>query len=92
MRKQTNNHSPSPRPSILEMAPYHPPSSGRAKKMRLDFNENTVGCSPHVIERLKKISAENLAVYPEYEEALPKFAAHFQVAHDRMTLTNGTTS
>ena len=37
--------------------------------MRLDFNENTVGCSPRVLERLKKITAEDLTVYPEYEMA-----------------------
>ena len=33
-----------PRQAILKMAPYRPPSSGRGGKMRLDFNENTVGC------------------------------------------------
>ena len=31
------------------MAPYSPPTAGRAGKLRLDFNENTVGCSPRVI-------------------------------------------
>jgi histidinol-phosphate aminotransferase len=36
------------------MAPYSPPTAGRAGKLRLDFNENTVGCSPRVIEFLKQ--------------------------------------
>jgi histidinol-phosphate aminotransferase len=31
------------------MVPYSPPTAGRAGKLRLDFNENTVGCSPRVI-------------------------------------------
>ena len=37
-----------PRPAVLSMAPYSPPTGGRADKLRLDFNENTVGCSPRV--------------------------------------------
>ena len=35
------------------MAPYSPPTGGRSGKLRLDFNENTVGCSPRVIEFLQ---------------------------------------
>lgn len=85
-----NADLPKPRPSIVAMDPYRPPSSGREEKTRLDFNENTVGCSPRIPARLKKTKAEDLAVYPEYERALPKFAAYFQVAKDQMTLTNGT--
>jgi histidinol-phosphate aminotransferase len=84
------NHSLLPRPSIESMQPYRPPSSGRGNKMRLDFNENTVGCSPRVLRRLKKITAGELAVYPEYDDALPRFAAYFGVRPDELTLTNGT--
>ena len=40
-------------PAVVAMAPYSPPTGGRAGKLRLDFNENTVGCSPQVIEALK---------------------------------------
>ena len=36
----------SPREAVLRMAPYSPPTAGRADKLRLDFNENTVGASP----------------------------------------------
>ena len=43
-----------PRPAILAMAPYSPPTAGRDGKLRLDFNENTVGCSPRVIDALKR--------------------------------------
>ena len=58
-----------PRPAVLNMAPYHPPSGGRAGKLRLDFNENTVGCSPKVAEYLRQVLTQPLlAVYPEYEE------------------------
>jgi histidinol-phosphate aminotransferase len=80
-----------PREAILQMAPYHPPTGGRADKLRLDFNENTIGCSPKVIEFLKQRLDENrLAVYPEYVEAKRDLAAYFKVAEDEMLLTNGT--
>ena len=42
-----------PRAAVEQMAPYTPPTGGRAGKLRLDFNENTVGCSPKVIAYLK---------------------------------------
>lgn len=79
-----------PRGAITRMEPYHPPSSGRTGKMRLDFNENTEGCSPRVRKRLRGFAPGDLAVYPEYEEALPQFAKHFAIRPDQLTLTNGT--
>jgi histidinol-phosphate aminotransferase len=73
------------------MAPYSPPTSGRSGKLRLDFNENTVGCSPAVAAFLKeKITADRLATYPEYEEARKALAAHFGVEESQFLLTNGT--
>lgn len=80
-----------PRRAVLEMAPYSPPTAGRAGKLRLDFNENTLGCSPRVIEFLRKhLSAADLAVYPEYGEARPELAAFFGVEPEQLLLTNGT--
>jgi histidinol-phosphate aminotransferase len=73
------------------MAPYSPPSSGRADKVRLDFNENTVGCSPRVIEFLTgKLCARQLSIYPEYTRVKPALAAFFRVSPDELLLTNGT--
>ena len=85
-----NSSQLKPRQAILRMEPYRPPSSGRGGKMRLDFNENTEGCSPRVLRKLKGLGAEALAVYPEYADALPKLARHFKVAPSELTLTNGT--
>ncbi len=80
-----------PRKAVARMAAYHPPTAGRAGKLRLDFNENTIGCSPKVAEFLRqKISGEQLAIYPEYVEAKARLAAHFGVAENEMLLTNGT--
>lgn len=80
-----------PRRAVLEMAPYSPPTAGRAGKLRLDFNENTAGCSPGVIEFLREhLSAEALSVYPEYGEARRELAAFFGVEPEELLLTNGT--
>ncbi len=80
-----------PRPAVKKMAPYSPPTGGRTGKLRLDFNENTVGSSPRVIEALKNgVCAENLAVYPEYGEAKTAIAQYFGVTPDQFVFTNGT--
>jgi len=80
-----------PRPAVLSMAPYSPPTAGRAEKLRLDFNENTVGCSPRVIAALKQlVDAGTLAIYPEYGEAKQAIARYFQVAPEQFIFTNGT--
>lgn len=80
-----------PRAAVEQMAPYSPPTSGREGKLRLDFNENTVGCSPRVIEfLLEKLNAEALTIYPEYEATRAALAAHFQVPEAAFLLTNGT--
>lgn len=80
-----------PRDAVLNMAPYHPPTGGRRNKLRLDFNENTVGAPPHVIDFIQRyLTAADLSMYPEYDHALEDLALHFGVAVDEMTLTNGT--
>jgi histidinol-phosphate aminotransferase len=80
-----------PREAVLKMAPYSPPTAGREGKLRLDFNENTVGCSPRVIEFLREcLSSGGLAVYPEYGDTKQALADFFQVKPDQLLLTNGT--
>jgi histidinol-phosphate aminotransferase len=59
--------------------------------MRLDFNENTVGCSPRVIEFLReKLSAGGLSVYPDYSRVKETLSTFFGVAPEELLLTNGT--
>ena len=55
-----------PRDAIRYLKEYHPPLSGR-QGLRLDFNENTIGCSPRVLKRLQSLTGEELARYPERE-------------------------
>ena len=78
----------SPRDAILHLPTYHPPLGGRTG-LRLDFNENTVGCSPRVLERLRRITFEELARYPEREPVEAVVAAHLGVDSDEVLLTNG---
>ncbi len=73
------------------MAPYHPPTGGRRNKLRLDFNENTVGASPRVIDFIQRyLTAADLSMYPEYENAVEDLALHFGVGLNEIALTNGT--
>jgi histidinol-phosphate aminotransferase len=73
------------------MAPYHPPTGGRADRLRLDFNENTLGCSETVTQFIAEHLIENqLAVYPEYGTAVEELAQFFKVEQNEFTLTNGT--
>src|SRR5580700_4329764 len=80
-----------PREAVLKMAPYSPPTGGRAGKLRLDFNENTVGASPKVIEYLReRLSPSSLAIYPEYGEIKRELGQFFGVEPEDFILTNGT--
>jgi len=82
---------PKPRPAVVRMAPYSPPSSGREGKLRLDFNENTTGCSPRVLAFLhQKLTEEQLTIYPEYEATRAALSDYFQVPQDQFLITNGT--
>lgn len=77
------------RPAILKRKTYEPPAEGRFGKVRLDFNENTAGCSPAVIRALRKLSPPLLAMYPEYEISIREFASYFGVRPSQLLITNG---
>src|SRR3974390_1087876 len=77
-----------PRSTVTRLPAYHPPLGGRSG-LRLDFNENTAGCSPRVLERLRSITPEDLARYPERAPLEHDLAAHFQLQPDQLLLTNG---
>ena len=77
------------RRAVLAMAPYGAPEEGRARKLRLDFNENTVGCSPAVLRALSRMTAEQIAIYPEYQATTRRLARFFRVRPEEIHLTNG---
>jgi histidinol-phosphate aminotransferase len=77
------------RASVKRIRNYEAPEEGREGKLRLDFNENTVGCSPSVLDALRNVTPEQLAMYPEYEKPIRLLAAYFGVRPSEMLLTNG---
>jgi len=79
-----------PRRSVAKLPQYHPPLEGRAGMLRLDFNENTVGCAPAVVRALRRaLDAGGLARYPEYEGAREILASYFGVSANELLMTNG---
>jgi histidinol-phosphate aminotransferase len=77
------------REAVRTLKEYHPPLGDR-EGLRLDFNENTAGCSPRVLEKLRQLDSETLARYPVREPAERAVAAAFGVSPDELLLTNGT--
>jgi len=84
----TETKTVKPRKAVLGMPEYHPPLAGR-EALRLDFNENTFAPSPHVLERVKAITAEGLTKYPEREPVERIVAAHFGLQSGQVLITNG---
>jgi histidinol-phosphate aminotransferase len=80
--------TPAPRARVQAMKEYHPPLGSR-DALRLDFNENTLACSPRVREALAQISAGALTKYPEREPVEALVAAHLGVKPEQAALTNG---
>jgi histidinol-phosphate aminotransferase len=70
------------------MKEYHPPLGCR-DTLRLDFNENTLACSPKVKEALAAVSMGALTRYPEREPVEAMVAAHMGLRSEQVALTNG---
>ena len=77
------------REAILNRSTYEAPAEGRSDKLRLDFNENTAGCSPVVRRALARLTSKQLAMYPEYQAPTKRLARHFGVLPEELLLTNG---
>ena len=77
-----------PRARVQAMKEYHPPLGCR-DALRLDFNENTLACSPKVREALGRISTGDLTRYPERAPVEAIMAAHLGLAAEQVALTNG---
>jgi len=79
----------SARAAVKNLPLYHPPLAGR-DGLRLDFNENTVGCSPRVLACLRDLNTEALARYPESKPTEALAARHLRIDPEELLLTNGT--
>lgn len=76
------------REAVCNLKSYRPPLGSR-EGLRLDFNENTAGCSPKVLRCLQQLTAEQLAVYPDREPAEAMVASHLGIKPEELLLTNG---
>ena len=76
------------RKAVRELKEYHPPLAGRTG-LRLDFNENTDGCSPRVLERVQRITADELSRYPEREPVEKVVGGYLGMSSEQILLTNG---
>lgn len=76
------------REAVRKLKQYQPPLGDRSG-LRLDFNENTGGCSPKVIERLRQLQPEQLACYPEREPVEREVASFLGLQSEQVLLTNG---
>ncbi len=70
------------------MKEYHPPLGDRSG-LRLDFNENTLACSPRVAEALAAVTRGALTRYPERGPVEAMLAAKLGLAPEQVLLTNG---
>jgi histidinol-phosphate aminotransferase len=67
---------PFARPEVETLQAYSAPLEGRRGLLRLDFNENTIGPSPKVVEAIRAIPADHFAIYPEYDGLREAVVAH----------------
>jgi len=65
----------------------HPETAPGA--LRLHLNENTSGASPKVVQAVRALDAEDLALYPDYGLVYRDVAAHLGVPESSVLLTNG---
>merc|ERR1712216_120709 len=71
-------------PAVEGLQGYSAPLEGRRGMLRLDFNENTIGPSPKVVEAIRAIPAEHYAIYPEYAGLAEKFAESVRCKPDQV--------
>jgi histidinol-phosphate aminotransferase len=64
---------------------YPDPGEG----LRLHLNENTGGCSPRVLEAIRRVRTTDVSTYPSYPSLVAACARHFNVDPEWILLTNG---
>ena len=77
------------RSEVEQLEPYVAPLEGRRPMLRLDFNENTVGPSPKVVEAIRRLPPNAYATYPEYAGLNAAYAASINVPAQYVEAFNG---
>ena len=76
------------RANIRSLTSYCPPLA-ESDGLRLDFNENTAGCSPRVLAALRSLTSSQIAIYPDRAKGERTVAQHLALDPRRVLLTNG---
>ncbi len=76
------------RAAVRALHEYRPPLADR-QGLRLDFNENTVGPSSRVLQKLRELGPDALARYPERAPVERRVAALLGMRPEEVLLTNG---
>lgn len=78
------------RKAVERVEEYKPQPEGREAMLRLDLNENTVGCPPALLRSLRRVMTPRwCSVYPEYEKSRASLARYFGVDPAELIVTNG---
>ncbi len=78
------------RKAARRLRSYKPPLEDRGAFLRLDFNENTVGCATAVCQALARLGPAEAATYPDQAAAVRRLAPRLGVRSSEMVLTAGT--
>jgi len=77
------------RKEVEHLERYVAPLEGRRTMLRLDFNENTVGPSPLVVEAIRRLPPSEYATYPEYAGLNEAYAAYLGIEAPYVAAFNG---
>ena len=78
-----------PKNHLLNIASYQLPAGARKSRIRLDLNENLMCCSPKVMEALKNINPEEIAMYPESGVLIERLTTQNNLLPENVMVTNG---
>tara|TARA_B100000131_G_scaffold136541_1_gene133157 strand:+ start:5217 stop:6317 length:1101 start_codon:yes stop_codon:yes gene_type:complete len=90
--RDPKNNFPHARKEILSMKAYSAPLENRRNLLRLDFNENTLGPSPRVLEAIQSFELNEISIYPEYnilKEIVSKHYTEKEIPIEEIGLFNG---
>jgi len=67
-----------------------PPTEQRSKYIRLDYLENTIGCSKKVTEAIRGLNEDFFSIYPNYAGLDKAIAIYSRVNEKEVLVTNGS--
>ena len=79
-----------PKKSIEKLEEYNQQKLSRNSFVRMDFNENTVGCSEKVVKAIRKLDRGYFSIYPEYIGLNKNVASYCKAKENEIIVTNGS--